>query len=516
MNQALSKGRGPEPGELPLWLLTAAALLAAAFHQLLCLLPLALLLFLPALLFGNSFLLAMAGLGFVILAWVMQARRAALGRPLTRDEAPALFASVEALCQRMGAARIHHIVLSSDLNAGAVELNRGVSLRPTRRVLVLGLPLLRLLDPPAVEAVIAHELGHFSRRHGRLGHWLYRTRQAWLDWSETVEADESDSSAWERGGHAFAQLFLPWFARVSDAHSRRCEFEADALAASQVPASDLGRALLILALAEQRDATRLPGHLATLQRRSATAPMDWADWPACWVGDQAPDAEELRALLAQHQARGSHPPHAQRLAALGLRGDELKITAAAAGGSAAELWLGERYQALGAELSPWATLAARQSWAMAHAVLSRLEGELEDDESPGAVPPRAAELERWSQALENGQAQAYPLSPSRQAALAAALDCQPAVAQAWLLNLGSQDRCQPALVLRLDPEQLSAQQLDEGQIATQVQGVAELLWPLPRTCLLRQSYTTEGVPPALGKVLQVLTPLKGEPGIASR
>lgn len=307
---------------LPRPVLAVIALGAALLHQLLILLPIALALFLPVLWYRSSFLAGAALLGFAILAWLVQPSDAREQQTLERDEAPELFHRVDALCARLGSPRVHAIVLDQRLNAGAWERHRGVSLRPTRRVLLLGLPLLALLDDEEVDAVLAHELGHFSRRHGRLGHWLYRVQAAWAGHLDRVH--ERDSAAWERAGQAFAEWFVPWFGRLAFAHSRRCEFEADALAADVVNAAALGRALWRIDLLHLRWLQCADGALQDLQRQHAQPPAEGhRAWLPQLLAPRTASADEKQRLLADIDAGSTHPPTVERLRALGLDPDAL-------------------------------------------------------------------------------------------------------------------------------------------------------------------------------------------------
>ena len=110
----------------------------------------------------------------------------------------------------------------AELNASAAETRGLFGVLGTRRVLTLGVPLLGTLSREELMAVIAHEYGHFSRRHGRLGHWLYRARVGWLRYAEHV--DESDSTFY-RAAAWYAARFVPYFSARSFVHSRQCEYE---------------------------------------------------------------------------------------------------------------------------------------------------------------------------------------------------------------------------------------------------------------------------------------------------
>lgn len=121
--------------------------------------------------------------------------------------------------------------------------------------------LLSRLDPDEIEAVLAHELGHFAHRHilkriaasfaiSLAGLWLlgWLSRQPWFYQGLGVTPQPGDAL----GGYALLLFFLalPVFTFVlhplGSWFSRRHEFEADAFAARQASAQDLSRALVKL------------------------------------------------------------------------------------------------------------------------------------------------------------------------------------------------------------------------------------------------------------------------------
>lgn len=374
------------PGTASPALLAAVALGAAVLHQLYWLLPLALMLGLPALWFGQPVLAGLAGVAFLVLAWLLQPRTPAPPQVLAAQDAPRLYERVHAIADALHAPRVHDIALDDELNAGALELNRGVSLRPVRRVLVLGRPLLAALDAAAVEAVIAHELGHFSRQHGRLGHWLYRTRQCWAvlrDLQGAPGADR-DSSAWDRAASSFAHRFLPWFDRLGRAHMRRCEFEADALAARVADGQALARALVQLHRLHAGAARTRARVQRQLMLRHAEPPVDLLDREvAAWR--EAADAARGEPDLPPHE-EDTHPPLAERLAALGVAAADAPWPRC----SAAVAWWGDAGWLAVAGRNPHE--AHRERWRMAHRLLQ------------GLVPAVGdTPVQRWQQALARGE-----------------------------------------------------------------------------------------------------------------
>jgi STE24 endopeptidase len=121
--------------------------------------------------------------------------------------------------------------------------------------------LLSRLDADEIEAVLAHELGHFKHRHilkrivltfaiSLAGLWLlgWLSTQPWFYQGLGATPQAGDAL----GGYALLLFFLamPVFTFVlqplSSWLSRRHEFEADAFAARQSSAEDLSRALVKL------------------------------------------------------------------------------------------------------------------------------------------------------------------------------------------------------------------------------------------------------------------------------
>jgi STE24 endopeptidase len=117
--------------------------------------------------------------------------------------------------------------------------------------------LLSRLEPPEVEAVLAHELGHFKLRHvvKRIA-WLFAMSLGFLwllgavleqRWFYTALGVATPSTAmalvlFSIVVPAFTFFVQPLSARLS----RRHEYEADAFAAAHTPAADLVSALVKL------------------------------------------------------------------------------------------------------------------------------------------------------------------------------------------------------------------------------------------------------------------------------
>lgn len=96
------------------------------------------------------------------------------GLVLPQSRAPELWAEVRAIAAQVGTRPPDEIRLVADVNAAVSESARLLGLRGGRRYLYLGLPLLQALRVAQVRSVLAHELGHYSHQHTRLGALTYR------------------------------------------------------------------------------------------------------------------------------------------------------------------------------------------------------------------------------------------------------------------------------------------------------------------------------------------------------
>ncbi|MBB6094118.1 Zn-dependent protease with chaperone function [Povalibacter uvarum] len=171
-----------------------------------------------------------------------------VGRVITREEAPALFALVDDVRRKTSAPRADTVLVTHDFNAAVVQHPRlGVFGWP-RNYLVLGLPLMQALSVEEFRTVVAHEFGHLSGQHGKFGAWIYRLRAGWARLSHALE----ESDHW---GQFLFVPFFKWYAPTFGAYSfvqaRRQEYEADRMAAATAGAGVAGAALVRVELQAQ-------------------------------------------------------------------------------------------------------------------------------------------------------------------------------------------------------------------------------------------------------------------------
>ena len=96
---------------------------------------------------------------------------------LARAEHPRLFENLETIAQATRQAMPAEVYLVPDVNAWVTQRG-GVMGLGSRRVMGLGLPLMRILTCSQLSAVPAHEFGHYHGGDTKIGPWIYKTRTA--------------------------------------------------------------------------------------------------------------------------------------------------------------------------------------------------------------------------------------------------------------------------------------------------------------------------------------------------
>ena len=98
------------------------------------------------------------------------------GVEVTAADQPALWHRVHQLAAQVGTRPPRRIFLVPEVNAAVWENTRLLGLIPGKRQMMVGVPLLMALTPAQLDAVLAHELGHYGNRDTRLGGLVGRTR----------------------------------------------------------------------------------------------------------------------------------------------------------------------------------------------------------------------------------------------------------------------------------------------------------------------------------------------------
>ena len=261
--------------------------------------------------------LAVGALLFVVLRALWVRFEAPSGEQLTRHEAPDFFALLGKLTSRLDTPPVHHVRVTADFNAGVTQLPRLGILGWHRNYLLLGLPLLRSLSITQLEAVLAHELGHLSRGHARLGNWIYRLRRTWQQLDQGLETRPQ----W---GSGLIRRFLGWYAPYFNACSyplaRRSEFEADATSAQITSQQAAAQALTNVCVIDCYLSERYwPGVRARARDIPQPSFGPFSDYTAPTIAGTDADTQRwlATALAARTSYSDSHPCLRERLEALG-------------------------------------------------------------------------------------------------------------------------------------------------------------------------------------------------------
>lgn len=293
------------------------------------------------------------------------------GVPLTRAEFPQLFETVDRVCAATAAPSLHKVLLTGDLNAAVQQVSR-FGIFGQRNYLMLGLPLLLLLSPHQFEAVLAHEFGHLSHRHGRFGAWIYRIRAGW---SRLVEALDQGQSWLRFLFGPFFRWYAPLFSAYSFVQARAQEHEADRSAAAAYGARHLADALVRVRLAAGFLERRYwPDVFARVEREAQPPANAISSLPAQVATHLASPAaaDDLSAAVAeQTTSADTHPCLRERLAALG---ESARITPPVAEPAAA--LLGDRLPELARHFDEDWTASVAPQWGERHASACQSRGML--------------------------------------------------------------------------------------------------------------------------------------------
>lgn len=318
------------------------------------------------------------------------------GYRLADGEAPVLRAEVERLREAAGAPKLDGIYIDPDLNAAAATVPRLLGLFGHRHYLLLGLPLMQLLDREQFAAVVAHEFGHFGGGHGRFGGWIYHVRLSWYRLLGALSAQRSWST---RVFVRFFNWYAPYFNAYSFVMARGNEYQADAVAARVTSPQTIGHALIRTNLGSERLSRDFwPGVQNALKSQPQPPVLLFREMAGSLRQSAAEDSERLqRALGRKPDFDDTHPTLAQRLAALGVDAGAVAPPTV----SAAEALLGDLLPKLEQRFSEEWRGSIESAWQEQHqqaqaeaARLAALQGQ------DSHTPEEAVELARLTEDLE--------------------------------------------------------------------------------------------------------------------
>ncbi|WP_246158599.1 M48 family metallopeptidase [Catellatospora sichuanensis] len=168
------------------------------------------------------FIAIVGGVGWALWQAIRVKNEPMPGVVVSPEQAPHLWAEVRRLAEGVGTRAPDELRIVPEVNAAVSEHAKLLGLIPGRRYLYLGLPLLQAMSVDQLRAVLAHELGHYSGAHTRLGAVAYRGRIAIA--GAVGRIGKWNVAGWPIRGYARVYLL------IDNAVSRRQELEADAAA----------------------------------------------------------------------------------------------------------------------------------------------------------------------------------------------------------------------------------------------------------------------------------------------
>jgi Zn-dependent protease with chaperone function len=324
------------------------------------------------------------------------------GRVLLRREAPALFAMIDEIRAQLGVRTLHGVMVVNDMNAGVVETPRFGGLFGWHRYLLIGAPLLLAHSLDEMKAILAHELGHLSGKHGRVAAWSWRVR---VTWSRLLESLDQRPGRIAGALQALMHWYFDRLMCVTLVQARAQELAADEFAAQMTNAETAARALAWNSVATN---LLLKRFWQPLWERAG----DESEPPRNPLNDMmlkriellaAPFDEVVETELARATALDdTHPSLRDRLQRLGVPNPTLgaspSFAAEALFGRSTGALIGEVDQAWRTEVAPmWQ--ARHQEVAQSRKLLIETEADGLDDERLHTRAESLAELGRDDEAL---------------------------------------------------------------------------------------------------------------------
>jgi hypothetical protein len=275
---------------------------------------------------------------------------------------------------------VHRILIDGSFNAAASQLPRA-GIFWTRNTLVIGYPLLATLPPEHVRVVVAHELGHLSRAHGRFSAWVSRTRMTWSRLITTLEA----RGATPAHAYMLVRWYIPRFNEYSAAVAREQELLADRCAAQVAGGAFSAETLVAIDAAASVLERTFWDNVFARVATEPHAPSPFAELgPEVWNLMPADSMGVVRQLLeTQTGPRDTHPTLRDRLRAL----DQEARLPARVERTAGELYLGPQMKTIAAALDAQWHDAEAEDWHARHQRLNEHRKRLQELSTVDAPTP---------------------------------------------------------------------------------------------------------------------------------
>ncbi len=171
------------------------------------------------------------------------------GIEVSESNIPELARFVSDLRTKLNGPGKYKILLTDDFNASIMQYPRLGILGWYQNYVLLGVPLMMVLSPEELKAVLAHEFGHLKETHGIWSVKIYRNREVWLQLMENLDKKRHWGAFLFKG---FFKWYLPKLEEYSLSLFREQEFEADKEAVSIAGKNTFGSFLVKYDIYEDR------------------------------------------------------------------------------------------------------------------------------------------------------------------------------------------------------------------------------------------------------------------------
>ncbi len=293
------------------------------------------------------------------------------GRELNAAEAPELFKRIEELKRRAHGPVIHRVLLTQELNAAIVQHPRFGLLGWEENYLILGLPLLQVLNESEALAVVAHEYGHLSGHHSRMGGFIYRLRSTW----GRLQAMSEQWQDW--GSRLITKLFskyAPYFNAYTFVYARHNEFIADSVSVELVGIQETANALMRTQIAAQFESEVFwPNIDKFVSSQAEPIPNRSQQWGEA-ISTKLDEILRVHYLELANRFKtnnfDTHPSLSDRLNAIGVVPNSAhaqQLTPIKE--SAADVWLANQYQTIAQEFDLLWQKDVQAQWQQRHKYL---------------------------------------------------------------------------------------------------------------------------------------------------
>ncbi|RTL37675.1 MAG: TonB family protein [Candidatus Melainabacteria bacterium] len=297
--------------------------------------------------------------------------------------APRLSEIIEELRSKTGCPKIHQVQLTGEFNCGIVQVPKLGILGFHKNILRLGLPILDSVTVDEFKSVLAHEMGHLSKKHGVIACWIYQVQKSWDQLFEVLQA--SEESVGRLPLQLFARWYDPLFAKYSLALCREHELAADQLAATAAGAAVSCDALIRVHVVLEQLQDKMSERLTFAQQELPEPFPNFFHILRAEVSSKPKEAEVQSTLERNWRIDddSSHPSLGTRLKALQPSKDWSDLSAIAKQfvsqkhieETPAELFFAEQTSAVRQQLSDEWYEKKLESWQAEHARLQALKAE---------------------------------------------------------------------------------------------------------------------------------------------